>query len=160
MPATTPIGHYGLVGDTRTAALCSADGSLDWLCLPRFDGAPVFGRLVGGDAAGCFRLGPPPGSAVTERRYRAGSAVLETTWRTSAGELTLTEGMVAEVAGHLLPPSLLVRRLEVRERRRSSGSCSTPATATATALRGCVAPPGRWCAPGEASLWASGHPTT
>jgi GH15 family glucan-1,4-alpha-glucosidase len=108
------IGHYGLVGDTRTAALCSADGSLDWLCLPRFDGAPVFGRLVGGDAAGCFRLSPTAGSAVTRRRYHPGSTVLETKWRTPVGELTLTEGMVADVPGRLLPPNLLVRRREAR----------------------------------------------
>ncbi|HXQ56292.1 MAG TPA: trehalase-like domain-containing protein, partial [Actinomycetes bacterium] len=53
-----PIEGYGLLGDTRTAALVALDGAIDWLCVPRFDGQPVFGRLVGGPAAGTFRMGP------------------------------------------------------------------------------------------------------
>jgi GH15 family glucan-1,4-alpha-glucosidase len=101
-----------MLGDTRTAALVSSDGSVDWLCLPRFDGSPVFGRLVDGDDGGRFRLGPrDPRTPVLERRYLPGTATLETTWATSAGRLTLTEGMVADVAGRLLPSTLLVRRL-------------------------------------------------
>jgi len=106
-----PIADYGLVGDTRTAALVSSDGSIDWLCLPRFDGEPVFGALVGGDAAGRFRLSPAVGARVVDRRYRPHSATLETSWATAGGRLTLTEGMVAEVSGRLLPATLLVRRL-------------------------------------------------
>jgi len=106
-----PIEDYGLVGDTRTAALVAPDGAIDWMCIPRFDGEPVFGRLVGGPEAGTFRVGPAGRSTVAARRYRPGSATLETTWDTAGGRLTLTEGMVAEVAGRLLPPTLLVRRL-------------------------------------------------
>ncbi|MDQ3896948.1 MAG: DUF5911 domain-containing protein, partial [Actinomycetota bacterium] len=92
-----PIEDYGLVGDTRTAALVAPDGALDWLCIPRFDGRSLFGRLVGGPAAGSFRLGPARPSAVVARRYRPCSATLETTWDAPGGRLTLTEGMVAEV---------------------------------------------------------------
>ena len=111
-PATAvPIEDYGLVGDTRTAALVGSDGSVDWMCLPRFDGQPAFGRLVGGDAAGRFRLGPHGPVEVVSRRYRPESATLETTWQTDTGRLTLTEGMVAEVSGRLLPATMLVRRL-------------------------------------------------
>ena len=106
-----PIEDYGLLGDTRTAALASSDGSIDWLCVPRFDGQPVFGRLVGGPTAGSFRLAPALPATVTDRRYRPHSATLETTWDTTAGRLTLTEGMVAEITGRLLPSTLLVRRL-------------------------------------------------
>jgi GH15 family glucan-1,4-alpha-glucosidase len=106
-----PIADYGLLGDTRTAALVSSDGSLDWLCVPRFDGNSVFGRLVGGPAAGRFRLGPATTATIVERRYRRDSATLETAWATPDGKLTLTEGMVAEVAGRLLPATILVRRL-------------------------------------------------
>jgi GH15 family glucan-1,4-alpha-glucosidase len=108
-----PIADYGLLGDTRTAALVSSDGSLDWLCVPRFDGDPIFGRLVGGPAAGRFRLGPTTAAAVVEREYRHHTATLETTWATPGGKLTLTEAMVAEVAGRLLPATILVRRLSV-----------------------------------------------
>ena len=106
-----PIADYGLIGDSRTAALASSDGSLDWLCVPRFDSEPVFGSLVGGPAAGAFRLGPAEPAPVVERRYREHSATLQTTWATPGGRLTLTEGMVSEVADHLLPATLLVRRL-------------------------------------------------
>ena len=106
-----PIGDYGLLGDTRTAALVSSNGAIDWLCVPRFDGDPVFGRLVGGPAAGTFRVGPVLGATVIERSYRQHSATLETTWRVGQGRLILTEAMVAEVAGRLLPATLLVRRL-------------------------------------------------
>ena len=109
-----PIADYGLVGDTRTAALCSPAGSIDWLCLPRFDDAPVFGRLVGGEAAGWFGMGPADEAHVASRRYRPRSAVLETTWELRHSQLTLSEGMVANVAGRLLPPTLVVRRLQSR----------------------------------------------
>jgi GH15 family glucan-1,4-alpha-glucosidase len=109
--APPPIGDYGLLGDTRTAALVSADGAVDWLCAPRFDGEPIFGRLVGGPRAGTFRVGPAGSGAVVHRRYRPDTATLETTWAVGEARLTLTEAMVAEVAGRLLPATLLVRRL-------------------------------------------------
>jgi GH15 family glucan-1,4-alpha-glucosidase len=110
--AATPISDYGLIGDTRAAALCSSAGSIDWLCLPRFDGEPVFGRLIGGDRAGSFVMKPAARAAVASRRYWPDSAVLETKWETGASEVTLTEGMVSEVEHELLPTMLLVRRLE------------------------------------------------
>ena len=106
-----PIADYGLIGDTRTAALVASDGGIDWMCLPHFDGPPVFGRLVGGSEAGTFRLGPSGQATVIARRYRPGTASLETTWRSSKGRLTLHEGMIAKVTGALLPTTLLVRRL-------------------------------------------------
>ena len=106
-----PIEDYGLLGDTRTAALVGSDGAIDWLCVPRFDGQPVFGRLVGGPAAGTFRIGPAGAATVIARRYRPHTATLETIWDTPGGRLTLTEGMIADVTGRLLPSSLLVRRL-------------------------------------------------
>jgi GH15 family glucan-1,4-alpha-glucosidase len=106
-----PIEDYGMVGDTRTAALVASDGSIDWWCVPRFDGEPLFGRLVGGDAAGTFHMGPEGPAAVVERCYRHETTTLVTTWETSTGRLTLEEGMVSDVSGRLLPTTLLVRRL-------------------------------------------------
>jgi len=111
----TAIEDYALLGDTRSAALVGPDGSVDWLCVPRFDGRPVFGRLVGGPAAGRFGVAPTRPIALTSRSYRPESVTLETTWSTGAGPLTLTEGMVAEVKGHLLPSTMLVRRLTATE---------------------------------------------
>jgi GH15 family glucan-1,4-alpha-glucosidase len=106
-----PIEDYGFLGDTRTGLLVASDGSIDWLCVHRFDGEPIFGRLVGGVTAGCFRLGPSGPASVVGRRYLTDTATLETTWTTGKAKLTLTEGMVADVAGKLLPSTLLVRRL-------------------------------------------------
>jgi GH15 family glucan-1,4-alpha-glucosidase len=100
-----------MLGDTRTAALVGSDGSLDWMCVPRFDGPPLFGRLVGGAGAGRFLLAANSPAEVMTRGYRGDSATLETTWHTESGRLILTEGMVAEVSGRLLPATMLVRRL-------------------------------------------------
>ncbi|MEE6308015.1 glycoside hydrolase family 15 protein [Plantactinospora veratri] len=107
-----PIADYGLLGDTRTAALVSSAGAIDWMCVPRFDGPPLFGRLVGGPAAGTYRIGPARAAEPVERRYRRDTTTLRTTWAIGGRRLTLTEGMVAEVTGRLLPTTLLVRRLQ------------------------------------------------
>jgi GH15 family glucan-1,4-alpha-glucosidase len=115
-PRRIPIGEYGLVGDTRTAALVAPDGAIDWWCLPRFDSPPVFGRLVGGDDAGCFETGPAESAVLERRRYRDATATLETTWSVDGGELTLSDSMIAEVSGRLLPTTTLVRRLASRGR--------------------------------------------
>jgi GH15 family glucan-1,4-alpha-glucosidase len=110
VPDQPPISAYGLIGDGRTAALCSDEGSIDWLCVPRFDSDPIFGKLVGGPDSGSF-LVTVDGIRDTSRRYRGESATIETTWTTEHGRASLTEGMVADVSTRLLPRSMLVRRL-------------------------------------------------
>jgi GH15 family glucan-1,4-alpha-glucosidase len=106
------IRDLGLLGDTRTAALVDDRGRVVWLCLPHFDGEPVFASLVGGEQGGDFVLGPAGPAEVVRRRYRDRSTVLETTWRIGGARLVLTEGMVAEVEGTMVPTFCLVRRLE------------------------------------------------
>ncbi len=113
MTRTVSIGDYGLMGDTRTAALVAPDGAIDWCCLPRFDSAPVFGRLVGGEEAGTFTITPVEPVVTCERRYRPLTATLETRWGTDGAEIVLADAMVAEVAGRLLPSTVLVREVRV-----------------------------------------------
>jgi GH15 family glucan-1,4-alpha-glucosidase len=88
----TPLRDYALLGDTRTAALVSPTGSIDWMCWPRFDSEPVFGRLIDSDGGGSFELAVTD-IVDTRRRYREASTVLVTEWRTSTGAARMTEAM-------------------------------------------------------------------
>ena len=106
-----PIADYALIGDTRTGALCSRDGSIDWLCLPRFDSEPVFGRLVDPEGGGSFAVTPVDIRNV-RRGYVGDSAMLETTWQTGTGRVRLRDGMVLDVKRDLRPAALLVRQLD------------------------------------------------
>src|SRR4051812_6664469 len=80
-----PIEDYAVLGDTGTAALVGKDGSVDWLCLPRFDSHACFAALLGGPEHGRWLLGPKDEDATVSRRYVGDSAVLETTWTTDTG---------------------------------------------------------------------------
>src|SRR4051794_6405306 len=86
---TLPIEDYAVVGDTGTAALVGRDGSVDWLCLPRFDSPACFSALLGGPEHGRWLLGPADETVECTRRYVGNSAVLETTWRTATGTVKL-----------------------------------------------------------------------
>ena len=153
------IEDYGLLGDTRTAALVGSDGSVDWLCVPRFDGQPVFGRLVGGADAGSFRLGPGGPVEVVLAATVRDSATLETTWQTGTGRLTLTEGMVAEVGGRLLPATMLVRRLTAPTARSRPSSTSTRASESSADHRGSSTDRAPWSAAGRPWPWRCAPPT-
>jgi GH15 family glucan-1,4-alpha-glucosidase len=76
--------------------MVSNDRAIGWRCLPRFDGEPVFGRRVGGPAAGTFRVGPLLPATVVQCRYRNDGTTLETTWTVGQGRLVLTEAIVAQ----------------------------------------------------------------
>ncbi|MFF7095761.1 glycoside hydrolase family 15 protein [Streptomyces rubradiris] len=92
------IEQYGLIGGMRTAAQVCDDGSIDWLCLPRFDSDAVFARLVGEEKHGSWRLAPVAAGergsgTVVQRRYVGDSAVLESVWETPTGTVRVTDFM-------------------------------------------------------------------
>jgi GH15 family glucan-1,4-alpha-glucosidase len=89
---TTPIGDYALLGDSERAALVSRSGSVDWLCLPRFDSASCFSALLGTPEHGRWLLGPA-GAARSTRAYRGNTFVLDTTHETTTGRVLVTDLM-------------------------------------------------------------------
>jgi alpha,alpha-trehalase len=109
-----PIGDYALLSDCRSAALVSRDGSVDWLCFPRFDGPSVFCRLV--DPAGGHFTIRPASDFQASRAYANQTMALETTFVTAAGTTVLTDAMAVgrNERGHDLgagSPGVLLRRL-------------------------------------------------
>ncbi|WP_026932470.1 glycoside hydrolase family 15 protein [Glycomyces tenuis] len=87
------IEEYGMLGDLHTAALVGTDGSIDWLCLPRFDSPACFGALLGDERHGCWRLEPAAGGKCTRRRYRGDTLILETEWDTPEGSVRVIDTM-------------------------------------------------------------------
>jgi GH15 family glucan-1,4-alpha-glucosidase len=88
-----PIQDYALIGDLQSAALVGTDGSIDWLCLPRFDSEACFAALLGEDRHGHWRIGPADGSARVRRRYLPDSLVLETEFTVDSGSARLVDCM-------------------------------------------------------------------
>ncbi|MDI6910906.1 glycoside hydrolase family 15 protein [Nocardioides sp.] len=87
------IDDYALIGDLQTAALVGRDGSIDWLCLPRFDSAACFAALLHDEDAGHWRIAPAGAAAATSRCYREHTLVLETTWETEDGTVRVVDLM-------------------------------------------------------------------
>jgi GH15 family glucan-1,4-alpha-glucosidase len=116
--STLPIGDYALLSDCRSAALVSRDGSVDWLCFPRFDAPSVFARLLDEDA-GHFSV-RPAGEAEVSRAYLDQTMALETTFRTPTGVAVLVDALAVgrNDRGHDLgagSPGVLLRRLTCTE---------------------------------------------
>ncbi|WP_354643326.1 glycoside hydrolase family 15 protein [Kitasatospora camelliae] len=87
------IEDYALVGDLQTAALIGRDGSVDWLCLPRFDSPSCFAGLLGRPEHGSWQLGPAGGGPCSTRHYLADSLVLESRWDTPRGTVKIVDFM-------------------------------------------------------------------
>lgn len=87
------IEQYALIGDCHTGALIGDDGSIDWLCMPRFDSASMFGALLGTEDHGHWSLRPVGDIVSTSRHYLENTFVLSTRWRTATGEVEVTEAM-------------------------------------------------------------------
>lgn len=106
---STPLEDYALLSDLSTGPLVSRNGSIDWLCFPRFDSPSVFAALLGSPEDGRWKVSASDGEVVS-RRYLPRTFVLETTWRTPTGKMVVTD---------FLPPgddqSDLVRRVECVE---------------------------------------------
>jgi GH15 family glucan-1,4-alpha-glucosidase len=87
------IENYGLIGDTHAAALVGSDGSIDWLCLPRFDSGACFAALLGEPRHGRWLIAPAPPARATGRRYRPDTLILETEFETDAGAVRVIDFM-------------------------------------------------------------------
>ncbi|MDO8121092.1 glycoside hydrolase family 15 protein [Isoptericola sp. b490] len=87
------IEDYGLIGDLQTAAMVGLDGSIDWLCLPRFDSPACFAALVGEHDNGHWRVAPVGSGDCTRRRYRDDTLILETEWETDDGAVRVIDFM-------------------------------------------------------------------
>ncbi len=87
-----PIEQHGVIGDRRTAAMVAADRTVDWFCLPDYDGPSVFGALLDAQRGGFYRLGPAP-PILGHQRYLDRSAALVTTWALGGTELELIDAM-------------------------------------------------------------------
>ena len=107
-----PIADYGFLSDCEVTALIAPSGSVEWMCLPRLDGPSVFGALLDRDA-GWFRFGPADMSVPADRRYLAGTMVLETVWDCGEGWLVVRDCLVIgpwrhehpERGSHRRPPT-------------------------------------------------------
>jgi len=87
------IEDYALIGDCETGALIGRDGSIDWLCWPRFDSGACFAALLGNPDHGRWRIAPAGDVTRVERRYRGDSLILETTFVTDRGAATVVDFM-------------------------------------------------------------------
>ena len=88
-----PIEDYGIIGDLHTAALVGRDGSIDWLCLPRFDSGACFAKLLGDDDHGSWKLAPKGSHSATHRHYRGETLVLESEFVTEEGTVRVIDCM-------------------------------------------------------------------
>ncbi|MET0711368.1 MAG: trehalase-like domain-containing protein, partial [Jiangellaceae bacterium] len=124
-----PIAEYAFLSDCHTGSLIAPDGSVDWLCLPKFDSASVFGSLLDREA-GMFRFGPFGINVPTARHYEPGTNVLVTTWKTPQGWVVVRDALTMgpnagtdTVTPHTRPPTdddaehTLVRAVECLEGR-------------------------------------------
>jgi GH15 family glucan-1,4-alpha-glucosidase len=117
-----PIGSYGFLSDCETGALLSADGTIEWLCLPRFDSPSIFGAALD-RAAGVLRFGPDERVPVA-RRYEPGTNVIETTWATETGWAVVRDALIVRMDGdHSGRERLVAEHMLVRMIHCPEGNC-------------------------------------
>ncbi|MGN6588073.1 MAG: trehalase-like domain-containing protein, partial [Solirubrobacterales bacterium] len=104
-----PLREYAAIGDGRTLAFISSDGSLEWLCLPDLDSPSIFASVLDTERGGSFSL-VPEAPFDSERRYLPDTNVLETTFKTATGSVRVTDAILLPYTG-LAPGSELARRV-------------------------------------------------
>ncbi|HEY2009689.1 MAG TPA: trehalase-like domain-containing protein, partial [Rhizomicrobium sp.] len=107
---TARIEDYAMIGDCRTAAIICRGGSIDWLCVPRFDSEAVFAALLGTKDNGRWLIEPAAKKIKSHRRYRGDSLILETIFTTPTGKARVTDLMPPGT-----PESCIVRIVEAIE---------------------------------------------
>ena len=112
----SPIEDYALLGDRDTAALVARNGSIDWLCLPRFDSPACFAALLGTPENGRWKIAPTGTVRALRRRYRDGTMVLETDFETDTGAVTVIDAMHARGVASDLVRLVVGRRGQVAMR--------------------------------------------
>jgi GH15 family glucan-1,4-alpha-glucosidase len=110
------IEEYALIGDCETAALVGRDGSIDWLCFPRFDSGACFAALLGTPEHGRWQLAPAENIRHVRRRYREGTLILETEYETESGVVTLIDWMPLRTATPDVIRLVVGKRGQVRMR--------------------------------------------
>src|SRR5262249_5194111 len=107
----TPIANYAFLSDCHTGALVAPDGTVDWLCVPRFDAPTIFGALVD-RGAGTFRLGPFGINVPSGRTYEPGTNTMITAWKTPTGWGAVREALTIgprlgedTITAHTRPPT-------------------------------------------------------
>jgi GH15 family glucan-1,4-alpha-glucosidase len=109
-----PIGDYGMIGDLRSAALLSKQGSIDWMCLPRFDSPWVFGRLLDWDKGGYLQLSPV-GESLAYRQYRRDSNVIQTVWSSDRARMRVVDWMPIAIKNKRLTPPESLRLIRMMQ---------------------------------------------
>jgi GH15 family glucan-1,4-alpha-glucosidase len=109
-----PIGDYGMIGDLRSAALVSKQGSIDWMCLPRFDSPWIFGRLLDWDKGGYLQLCPLAG-ALAYRQYRRDSNVIQTVWSSGPARMRVVDWMPVALSNKRVRPPESLRLIRMMQ---------------------------------------------
>ncbi len=109
-----PIGDYGMLGDLRSAALLGKQGSIDWMCLPRFDSPWIFGRLLDWDKGGYLELSPP-GGALAYRQYRRDSNVIQTVWSSGRARMRVVDWMPVVLKNKRIRPPESLRLIRMMQ---------------------------------------------
>ena len=156
--STTPIADYALLSDRHSAALVSRDGSIDWLCFPRFDSPSIFGRLLG-DEAGHWSVRATGATEVT-RRYLDRTMVLETTFSTPTGTVAITDALAMGDGnrGHELgndAPHLLLRRATCVEGEVELSWSTSRAPGTGWSIPCSMLSTAGWPRSGAPTCWSS-----